>query len=120
MSTQPETVISKQIRKALEPHAVVFRGNVGTFKTIDGRFIDTGLPKGFTDLFGFRKTDGKMFFIEIKTERGRLREQQIIFADMVQQYPILYGVARSVDDALEIIYQDTDLQFTTGAQQKFR
>lgn len=42
MSTQLETVISKQIRKALEPYAMIFRGNVGIFKTVDGRYIDTG------------------------------------------------------------------------------
>ena len=120
MSTQPESIISKQIRKALEPYAMTFRGNVGVFKTADGRFINTGLPKGFSDIFGFRKTDGKMFFIEIKTDRGQLRKEQIIFADMVQNYPVLYGVARCVDDALEIIYQDMPLQLTTGTQQRFK
>ena len=31
---------------------LIFRGNVGKVKLRDGRWFDTGLPKGFSDLFG--------------------------------------------------------------------
>ncbi|WP_143466468.1 VRR-NUC domain-containing protein, partial [Lactococcus lactis] len=58
---------------------------------------------GYPDLFGFRHSDGKIFFIECKNETGRLRDDQKRFAKFIKQYPVLYGVARSVDDALKII-----------------
>ncbi|KRM40688.1 hypothetical protein FD47_GL002708 [Lentilactobacillus parafarraginis DSM 18390 = JCM 14109] len=69
----------------------------------NGRWFDTGLPRGYPDLFGFKHSDGKIFFIECKNETGRLRDDQKRFAKFIKQYPVLYGVARSVDDALKII-----------------
>ena len=42
----------------------VFRANVGLFYTRDGRPVQTGLPKGFSDLFGFRP-DLTPFFAEV-------------------------------------------------------
>ena len=32
----------------------IFRTNVGKVRTPDGRYFDTGLPKGHSDLYGFR------------------------------------------------------------------
>ncbi|KRM98775.1 hypothetical protein FC24_GL001009 [Loigolactobacillus rennini DSM 20253] len=72
----------------------------------NGGWFDTGLPKGFPDLFGFRKSDGKIFFIECKNETGKLRTEQKQFAKAIEKWPVLYGVARSVDDALAIIGGD--------------
>lgn len=60
-------------------------------------------PRGFPDLCGFRHSDGRFFAIEVKNEIGRLRPDQIRFAKFVRQFPVLYGVARSVDDALKIV-----------------
>ena len=50
--------IQNEIRLALSESCVIFRMNVGAMKTPDGRYFDTGVPKGFSDLFGFRKSDG--------------------------------------------------------------
>ncbi|HER8705353.1 TPA: VRR-NUC domain-containing protein, partial [Streptococcus pyogenes] len=48
-----ESLIQNQIRVVLSRAGhMVFRANVGKVKTADGRFFDTGLPKGFCDLFG--------------------------------------------------------------------
>lgn len=44
----------------------VFRANVGTARTVDGRYFNTGLPKGFSDLFGTVKESGQAFFVEVK------------------------------------------------------
>ena len=55
------------------------------------------------DITGFRHSDGKMILIECKNDRGRLREDQQQFEKFINQYPVLYGVARSVEDALEIV-----------------
>ena len=98
-----EIELQNQIRIALNPYAVMFRTNVGKVRTADGRFFDTGLPPGYTDLSGFRKSDGKMIFLEIKTETGRLRKDQIHFLETMSKYPIISGVARSVEQAIKIV-----------------
>lgn len=98
----PEKHIQDDIRQALSYTCEVFRANVGTFRRGD-RFINTGLPKGFPDLFGFRRSDGKMFLIEVKNVKGRLSAEQKEFGKQMERYDVLYGVARSVEDALKIV-----------------
>ena len=98
-----EQDIQNQIRMALSPIAVVFRVNTGTVKTIDGRYFKTGVPRGYSDLSGFRKSDGKMFFLEIKTPTGRASKDQLHFLEQMSQYPVITGIARSVEEALELI-----------------
>ena len=81
----------------------LFRGNAGTVKDErTGSWIKL-LPPGFPDTFGFRKSDGKFIAIEVKTEKGRLRKEQKAFAEFAKTQPILYGVARSKEDAIHII-----------------
>lgn len=98
-----EITIQNNIRLALHPYAIVFRTNVGKVRMADGRFFDTGLPKGYSDLSGFRKSDGKMFFLEIKNEKGRLREDQKHFLNEMGKYPVIVGVARNVEEAIALI-----------------
>ena len=98
-----EQDIQNLIRAALTPIAMVFRINTGTVKTHDGRYFSSGTPKGFSDITGFRKSDGKAFFIEIKTPTGKLRPDQEHFLKQMSQYPVITGVARSVEDAIDII-----------------
>lgn len=102
----PEHAIQNKIRLALTPYAVVFRANVGSGVTYDGRHFDTGLPKGFSDLFGFRKSDGKIFFIEVKSEKGRLSEAQRDFLLTMNNYGAIAGVCRSPTEALRLIGAD--------------
>lgn len=102
-----EHQIQNEIRVAVSAaDCTVFRTNTGTVIMPDGRPFSTGLPKGFPDLCGFRHHDGKMFFIEVKNQHGQLRPEQKKFAAFAQRYPVLYGVARSADDALNIIGGD--------------
>lgn len=98
-----EKDIQDMIRMAIAPVAMCFRANVGKFRTQDGRWMTTGLPNGFPDLFGFRKRDGKMFFIEVKTCRGRLSEDQKYWRQILTREPVLYGVARDPADAIAIL-----------------
>lgn len=98
--------IQNSIRNSTTDIAVLFRGNVGSGFTYDGRHFDTGLPKGFSDLFGFRKSDGRAVFIEVKTETGRVRPEQVNFIQKMQVYGALAGIARSVEDARKIILQE--------------
>lgn len=103
-----ESLIQNQIRVALSKAGyMVFRANVGKVRTSDGRFFDTGLPKGFSDLFGFR-SDGQIFFIEVKNEKGRVRPEQTKFMEIMKQRGALVGVARSVEDALGIVNERTN------------
>lgn len=98
--------VQNSIRTGVSDIAVLFRANVGKGKTVDGRYFDTGLPKGFSDLFGFRKEDGRAVFIEVKTETGRASPEQINFIRKMQLYGALAGIARSVEDARNIILQE--------------
>lgn len=98
-----EIDVQNSIRLGINDIAVCFRTNVGVFRTADGRAVSTGLPKGYSDLSGFRKSDGKHFFIEVKNEKGRLRKEQIHFLITMNQYPVITGVARSAEQAREII-----------------
>ncbi len=102
-----EKDIQNEIRLALNPYAIVFRINVGGFMTNDGRYITTGVPKGFSDLFGVRKSDGRAFFIEVKNEKGKATKEQINFLKRMKQYGAITGVARSGEEAVRIIKEQT-------------
>ena len=98
-----ESLIQNQIRVGLSKEGhTVFRANVGKVRMADGRYFDTGLPKGFSDLFGFRP-DGRIFFIEVKNKTGKLRPEQENFMKVAKSKGALAGVARSVEDAMEIV-----------------
>ena len=70
------------------------------------RHFDTGLPKGFSDLFGFRISDGRAFFIEVKSPTGRVRPEQQNFIERMRSNGALAGIARSVEEARKIILED--------------
>ncbi len=95
--------IQNEIRLALSDMCVMFRVNVGTGYTQDGRYFNTGVPKGFPDLFGFRKSDGKAVFIEVKTPKGRPSAEQKKFLEIMQKYGAISGICRSKEDAINLI-----------------
>lgn len=100
----PEHKIQSDILVALSAHGCTpFRINVGSGRTIDGRYFNTGAPKGYPDISGFIWSNGRAFFIEVKTPTGRPRKDQIQFHRMLTSHRIIHGIARSVDDALRII-----------------
>lgn len=74
----------------------------GLLKSLDGRRYIRALPTGFPDLFGYRRMDGRMFFIEVKRPKGRRSDEQIEFGNSLHG-SVLYGVARSIDDAFKIL-----------------
>jgi len=99
-----EAAIQDSIRVALaQAGYIVFRANVGKVKTADGRFFDSGLPGGFPDLFGYKPDNGKIYFIEVKTPKGKRRADQVRFAKNLRDKCAIYGVARSSDEALKIV-----------------
>lgn len=76
---------------------------MGKVKTADGRWFDTGLPKGHPDLYGWRWSDGKVFYIEVKNAKGRPRKDQLRFHRFLAEHHIIHCLARSVDDAIKTI-----------------
>ena len=129
--------IQNTIRNALAGLAHCFRANVGvgytadprkTFKPdrrmtvsvgpkdivlYDYRRFDTGLPKGFHDLFGFVSVTitpemvGQKFarFVswEVKAEKGRPSPEQTNFRHAVNNAGGVSDICRSPDDALDVV-----------------
>lgn len=95
--------IQNEIRAALAPYCVIFRVNVGAGRTEDGRYFSTGVPRGFSDLFGVRLSDGKAVFIEVKSPTGRPTKQQSNFINKMRSYGAIAGVCRNVEDAITLI-----------------
>lgn len=99
-----EHKIQNDIRIALSRHqCTVFRVNVGSVKTPDGRFFSAGVPSGHPDLYGYRWSDNQIFYIEVKNERGRPRKDQIRFHNFLQSHNVIHGIARSPEDAIKIV-----------------
>ena len=95
--------------------ATIFRANVGeawtgdVVRNHDGsitiynpRRFNTGLPQGFSDLFGVCPS-GQAVFIEVKAEKGRPTKEQVNFLEVMRSQGALTGIARSADDAENII-----------------
>ena len=103
MNLKTEADIQSEIMIELSKRGhKIFRANAGKIKTEFGTYIKL-FPKGFPDLCGWRKTDGKFIAIEVKNEKGQLRDAQKKFADFANTQPILYGVARSSSEAINIV-----------------
>lgn len=104
LKNKSEHTIQKEIQVMLSQHQCsVFRTNVGKMKLSDGRWFDTGLPKGFPDLMGFRWSDNQWFCIEVKNATGKLRTDQIRFHEFLQSKKVIHGIARSKEEALKIV-----------------
>lgn len=95
--------VQSSIRAELSPYCILFRINVYKGKTADGRWIETGVPTGYSDLSGFRKSDGRAVFIEVKNEKGKVSKAQMQFLEQMRLNGAIAGVCRSVDDALKLI-----------------
>lgn len=129
-----ESSLQNEIRKALSPVGTFFRANVGkgyvgaaavevkqkgmyfveagSVILSSARPFSTGLPPGFSDLFGFVPVtiDTEMIGrtlpiftgIEIKTETGRVRPEQDHFIKFLTEKNARAGIARSVESAIRI------------------
>ena len=111
-----ETDIQNAIRVAVSKDCIIFRTNAG--KLWQGKVVWSkefqqnvlinlrrveGLPTGYSDLSGVRKSDGRAVFIEVKKPTGVVSEEQKKFIAAMQQCHAVAGVARSVEDALKLL-----------------
>lgn len=99
--TEAEIQSLIQLKASEEGHRL-WRTNAGSIQTKHGGVVKM-MPKGYPDLTGFRYSDGKFVVIEVKKPGGRLSKQQKNFLKWAITKPIIYGVARSWTEALEII-----------------
>ena len=109
-----EQSIQQHIRLACSRGPVrLMRNNTGTLRDHHGRPVQFGLCKGSADLIGWttRTITAEMVgqqvavftSIEVKTPTGRLRPEQRQWLAAVQAAGGIAGVARSVEDALQIV-----------------
>jgi hypothetical protein len=97
------------------PDARLFRNQGGTYQLADGRYLTSGLCKGSADLIGWQTVEvtpsmvGRRIAVfvslEIKTSTGRVSPEQINWANAVRKAGGRAGVARSLEEAQQILTQ---------------
>lgn len=102
-----EADIMREIQLALSRLACrVFRNNCGQAVTENGYVIRFGVANpGGSDLIGWTAT-GRFLAIEVKRPGKNPTKEQRNFLDAVVKAGGVAGVARSVEDAVEIIRRD--------------
>ena len=99
-----ESVIQNKIRCALSKYGIVIRMNTGNVQTQSGTYIRCGV-KGMSDLLFVGQ--GYIAWIEVKTPTGKPSPEQIKFINRMRQLGHRAGIARSVEEALEIVNNRT-------------
>jgi hypothetical protein len=95
-----ESRLVYEIMHELGKHGAVFRCNSGSVKLSNGKTF-RGMPKGFADVM-FIRADGMACFVECKTDRGKLSDEQERFISRMRELNAKAGVASSVDEAMAI------------------
>ena len=111
-----ETTLQQEISLALGqlPDLRMFRNQVGQLPDLrTGRPVQFGLAKGSSDLIGFKTIEvtpdmigqklAVFTSIEVKTAKGKLTPMQHNWLSCVRKAGGITGVARSVQDAIQII-----------------
>ncbi|HUW32859.1 MAG TPA: hypothetical protein VM223_14730 [Planctomycetota bacterium] len=117
---KPETILQNKIIRAIgtRPDVRIWRSHPGG-ATLQGRFVRFGIP-GQADLTGILPVvqvlicphcEGELstpalgvrLEVEVKTETGRLSEDQKNFQGMIERFGGIYVVARSPRDVVDMI-----------------
>jgi len=104
----PETKIQNRIMMDMsEKGYLVWRNQVGLFKTLDGRTVNIGI-KGSSDLMAVKptvitpemvgQTLAVFVAVEVKTSTGRQSEPQKKWQKAVEKMGVKYILARSEND----------------------
>lgn len=80
---------------------ITFRINVGKVKMHDGRWFDTGLPPGFSDLMALK--NGRTIFIEVKAKKGKPSKVQLNFIEQMKKNGFVAGIVYSMEDVYNLI-----------------
>ena len=100
-----ETDIMRACMLALsEAGCLVWRNNCGSYTDPrSGSFVRYGVGNpGGSDLIGITPC-GRFLAVEVKTKTGRLRPEQQRFIDAVIAKGGIAGVARSAEEALDLL-----------------
>lgn len=81
----------------------VLHSEKGLVTLANARMIQAGLVKGGSDIIGIHKPSGRFLAIEVKTSKGRVSKEQENFIQAVQNAGGISGVARSPQEALELL-----------------
>lgn len=110
---QAERDVGATIWEALTPFSVLFRNNVGALRDRHGRLVRFGLAKGSSDYIGWTsvvvtaemvgKTVAIFTGIETKTLIGKATKEQLYFIGRVNGDGGRAGIARCVEDAMDIV-----------------
>lgn len=108
-----EADLMDRIRELSRGELRLFRNNVGLAYTRQGNPVRFGLANGSPDLIGWKRITitpdmvgqsvAVAVGVEVKTSAGRLRAEQRAFLTHMQEFGCRAGVARSVEEAHEII-----------------
>lgn len=113
-----ETKLQNQIMEALSKYGICIRQQSGVFKVCDNlervikyheepiiRYIRSGFD-GISDIQFISDAGDLIVFIEIKTEKGIVSDEQENFINFINNKKSIFlkaGVARSVEEALKLI-----------------
>lgn len=91
----------------------LFRNNVGKLQDKNGTWVAYGLCPGSSDLIGWKSVIvtadmigqriAQFLAIETKAQRGMMSATQERFVETVREHGGLAGMAKSIDDAYNII-----------------
>ncbi len=98
-----ESMLVNDVIRAGWKYAELTRVNTGNVKTDKGYRFSTGTPKGFPDISGYRRKDGRAVYIECKVEPNKPTPEQVQFIEKAKKAGCLAGVCYSVREALAVI-----------------
>lgn len=106
-----ESTILKQILLALGDQAdfICWRNNTGKLADATGRWVTYGLGVGSADIIGVLAPWGRFVAFEVKTAKGKQRDQQVAWQAAVRSNGGSYYIVRSVDDALRALRSARDV-----------
>jgi hypothetical protein len=99
-----QRAIVAALRLVLPPGSIVHhsgheqRGGDARAKLAQAIGVGMGVHPGFSDLVVV--SEGRVAFLEVKTAKGRLSDDQEAFRDTVRAQGLPYAVVRSINDAL--------------------
>ena len=102
-----ESQLLNAIIRVLYPYCTLHRVNVGRVRTPDGRYFSTGVPAGYPDLSGYRRSDGRAVYIECKVKPNKPTPKQLEFISKAREAGCLAGICYSPEDALKLVTTET-------------
>lgn len=96
-----ETKIQKEIMIELSKYGIPIRQQCGNFLTDYGGRVQVGIT-GISDIL-FCKKGGEIYWIEVKTSKGKPSKAQINFLEVMKKNGFKGGIVRSVEEAIKLI-----------------